>query len=242
MTTAAVLSTATDSPAPAAGRLLSRLLAGAPELVLNHHQHPDRQQVENYIAGKFADEHNAQISHFMPLLLTVSCLKKYSAAVGLRTANDKLFVDHYLPEGAFAAVQALDSNKQLHRQQVVEIGNLVSTQRGSSQLLFIILTSLLHKAGAEWVIFTATRQVQQLLVRLNLPTISLCTAEKSRLGDQGEHWGSYYDNQPEVMAIKVDDAFYTLIDNRFARIIMQQYQHTTATLAHSFRAAQFTGV
>ena len=178
----------------------------------------------------------------MPLLLTVSCLGKYSAAVGLRTASETLFVDHYLPEGAFTAIQALDSNKQLHRQQVVEIGNLVATQRGSSQLLFIILTSLLHKAGAEWVIFTATRQVQQLLGRLNLPAISLCAAEKSRLADQGASWGSYYDNQPQVMAIKVDEAFYTLIDNRFARILMQQYQRTTSTLAHSFRAAQFTGV
>ena len=52
----------------------------------------------------------------------------------------------------------------------------------------------------QWVVFTATREVRNLLRRLSYPAHVLGPAACERLPDRGAAWGSYYAHDPSVMA------------------------------------------
>ncbi len=80
-------------------------------------------------------------------------------------SNGKLFVEQYLPR----PVEEVISEKlgiAVARDQILEIGNLVSTWKGSSLLLFIVIGEVMERLGYRYVIFTGTREVKALLGRL----------------------------------------------------------------------------
>lgn len=160
---------------------------------------PERAAVEAYIHDRFAGVHRAEVTHFLPNLISLRCGGEYSAAVGLAPAgNGKVFAEHYLD----APVEQVISEKLgLHvaRDQIVEIGNLVSTWKGSSLLLFIVIGEVMERLGYHYVMFTGTREVKALLARLRYSPIVLADADPARLPDGGASWGSYYSNNPQVM-------------------------------------------
>ena len=57
----------------------------------------------------------------------------------------------------------------------------------------------LHRAGFEWVVFTATQQLIGIFTKLGLPLLALSVADATRLGDAANDWGSYYETQPIVV-------------------------------------------
>lgn len=61
---------------------------------------PGRQATEAFIGARFALEHGARISHFLPLLLALRDAEGVlQAAVGIRSALDQsLFLERYLPQ------------------------------------------------------------------------------------------------------------------------------------------------
>lgn len=170
-----------------------------PDFQLHTPGAPKRDSIESYIKNRFWDAHRAQVSHFLPNIISLCCSDAYSAAVGLAPAvNGSLFAETYLAE----PVEQVIANKlgvSIDRERVIEIGNLVSTWKGSSLLLFIFIGELIERLGYHWVLFTATREVQRLLARLHYSPIILADADPQVLPDAGASWGSYYANQPRVM-------------------------------------------
>lgn len=165
-----------------------------------------RAEVEAYISGKFRRSYGAQIEKYMPYLLTVSCGDSYSAALGIRNAGSgRLYLESYL-EDSIESVLTQRLSADVRRDRLVEIGNLVSTWRGSSQLLFLFLTLLLEKIGCEWVAFTATEEVAQLIRKMNFKAVTLCEARREQVGGDAGKWGSYYETRPHVMAGPVAEA------------------------------------
>ncbi len=161
---------------------------------------PGRAAVEAYIAATFREQYDAQIEHFLPVLLTIETGTTIEAALGLRFGDQRpLFVEHYLDRSVEAELAA----RGLPNSAIVEIGNLVSTRAGCSQLLFILLAELLDNLGCDTGVFTATAQVQQLLGKIGCELIPLCTADGTRLGAQLSQWGSYYATAPRVVASSV---------------------------------------
>lgn len=160
---------------------------------------PERAEVEAYIHNRFAGVHCAEVTHFLPNIISLRCGGEYSAAVGLAPAgNGKVFAEQYLD----APVEQVISEKlglQVARNQIVEIGNLVSTWKGSSLLLFIVIGEVMERLGYHYVMFTGTREVKALLARLRYSPIVLADADPGRLPDGGASWGSYYTNHPQVM-------------------------------------------
>lgn len=160
---------------------------------------PERASVEAYIHDCFAGVHHAEVTHFLPNLISLRCGGEYSAAVGLAPAgNGKVFAENYLD----APVEQVVGEKlglQVARDQIVEIGNLVSTWKGSSLLLFIVIGEVMERLGYHYVMFTGTREVKALLARLRYSPIVLVDADPSKLPDGGASWGSYYTNNPQVM-------------------------------------------
>ncbi len=158
-----------------------------------------RKLVESYIHDKFHKQYDADIKQFLPHILSMKCNENLCATVGIRTAEtEPLFLENYL---RFPIEQEIGKyfKTAIKRENIVEIGNLVSTWRGSSQLLFIFLTDLLCRLDREWVVFTATKEVELLLKKMHFSPVHLADASLSMLDDDKETWGSYYDNNPKVM-------------------------------------------
>lgn len=158
-----------------------------------------RAQVEEYIRARFAGRHGACVTHFLPELLTLGSEGQYCAAVGLaRAADGPLFAEVYLDAPVEDAIAAR-TGEAAQREQILEIGNLVSTWRGSSLLLFVFLSEVIDRLGFRWVVFTATREVEALLARLGYAPVALAQADPARLPDGGAAWGGYYRNRPRVV-------------------------------------------
>lgn len=161
---------------------------------------PGRHAVEAYIATAFHDQYAAHIDHFLPVLLTIENGDEIEAALGIRFGeNESLFLEHYLDQSISDEL----AQRDIANEAIVEIGNLVSTRAGCSQLLFILLAELLDHLGRDTAIFTATAQVRQLLEKIGCELIPLCDADGSRLGDQLGQWGHYYETSPRVVASDV---------------------------------------
>jgi hypothetical protein len=52
--------------------------------------------------------------------------------------------------------------------------------------------------GLEWVTFTGNIGLVNSFHRLGLKPVTLCAADPDRLGDERQHWGSYYESKPWV--------------------------------------------
>jgi hypothetical protein len=158
-----------------------------------------RDRVEEYIRARFAGRHGARVTHFLPNLFTLGRGDDYCGAVGLAAAaNGPLFAETYL-DAPVEQLIAQRTGVRVARSDVLEIGNLVSTWKGSSLLLFVFLSEVIDRLGTRWVLFTATREVEALLARLNYAPVVLADADPARLADGGTSWGSYYRKLPRVM-------------------------------------------
>ncbi len=125
--------------------------------------------------------------------------------------DQRLFLEQYIDAPAELILGRL-LKCSVERGSLVEIGNLVATWRGSSQMLFIALAALIVQVGAQWAVFTATPEVQKLLGRLGVKQYVLGTAEGSKLGEQLTDWGTYYNSSPSLVAVNAVHAL-----NIFAR-------------------------
>lgn len=159
----------------------------------------ERGAVEGFIRDRFAAVHHAEINHFLPeLLALVDSHARLTAAVGARLAvAEPLFIEQYLHNPIEHAV-SLIADSPVERRQIVEVGNLASRNAGSARLIIVAMTWLLARHGLEWVVFTGAATLINSFQRLGLDPLLLCDADPSRLTEGQEHWGSYYDQHPQV--------------------------------------------
>ena len=166
---------------------------------LHSSQASSRPAVEDCIRAQFAQCHGAQITHFLPELISLGCQTRICGAVGLSpAARSRLFAESYLDTSVEFAIAAA-SGQAVMRRDVLEIGNLVSRWKGSSLLLFVFLSELIERLGFRWAVFTATPEVERLLAKLKFSPAVLGQAKPERLADAGASWGSYYQRAPRVM-------------------------------------------
>ena len=165
-----------------------------------------RDGVESYIRARFAQRHGAQVTHFLRGLIALGDGERHCGAVGLASAGDgPLFAETYLDRPVEQLV-ADATGQHVERREILEIGNLVSTWKGSGLLLFVFLTELVARLGYRWVLFTATHEVEALLGRIGHAPVVLAEADPARLPDRGASWGSYYARGPRVMFGEVPPA------------------------------------
>ncbi|WP_298768886.1 thermostable hemolysin [uncultured Shewanella sp.] len=170
------------------------------------HTHPTikRRTVECYINQRFNQVYQANIHHFMPILLEVSLKESLQATIGLTPGYFKHFyLEQYLLSSAESLLSEL-TQQPIERHSIIEIGNLATSHDSSGLILFSLMTSLLNKAQYEWIIFTATDEVKRLLERLNITLIPISLAQQNV---EQSHWGEYYKNNPQVMAADLKKIF-----------------------------------
>lgn len=206
-----------------------------PEFQLHTPGAPTREDVETYIRDRFWEVHHAHINHFLLNIVSLRCGGNYSAAVGLAPAVEgKLFSETYLPR----AIEQVISDKlgiSVSRNQVAEIGNLVSTWKGSSLLLFIFIAEMLERLGYQWLVFTATLEVRRLLAHLHFSPVVLANATPQALPDGGISWGDYYANQPQVMCGDIRPALARARKNSMYRATLAVISRQLDVLCEDYR-------
>lgn len=196
---------------------------------------PQRQQIETFIRQRFAHAYQADIHNFMPYLLNTTADTKINAAIGVSPATEhKLFVEHYADQ-PIEQILSLATGKSVSRNAIAEVGNLAARSGGASQSLFILITAILHEAGYDWVIFTATQQVSNMLRRLKLKTFELHKADPKRLPDHGASWGNYYSHNPTVVAGKLAESLQALTQREVIRFLLDSYQPQIKAIAKQLR-------
>ncbi len=167
---------------------------------------PLRPQAEAFIKDVFLEHHQAQVSSFLPALFAVfDEAGVANSALGVRNAaKEQLYLENYLDEPIETLIQPF-AGKPVKRGQVVEIGNLASQNSLSCKALFVHITQHLQDQGVEWITCTGTSVLRIVFRRLGIKAVAIHEADQSRLGDEQYAWGSYYDNDPQVMLINVQE-------------------------------------
>ena len=158
-----------------------------------------RAPFEAFIQQRFRTAHGAEIRHFMPELFGMhNSDGQLCAVAGVRRAHlEALFLERYLDEPIEPLISAA-AGRAVDRKVIVEVGNLAASDTGSARLSIIAITYLLAMGGLEWVTFTGNIGLVNSFHRLGLKPVTLCAADPQRLGDERQHWGSYYESKPWV--------------------------------------------
>ncbi|MFW5451778.1 MAG: thermostable hemolysin [Methylophagaceae bacterium] len=197
----------------------------------------NRSSIEQYVADSFNNSYQAKITEFLPYLLSTQSDNKLTATIGFQPAATKqpLFLEQYLSKTIESTLSDL-LKKTIPRDQIVEVGNLTSGHQGrASQILFILSVAILHQADFKWVTFTATKQVQTLLKKLNLNTQKVCKANPADLLNSPSSWGNYYDDKPTVLVGNLTDAIEQLNSHKVVQFILQNYHHTVIEIAEQIK-------
>lgn len=165
---------------------------------------PDRQKIEQFVHDVFAKTYSADVQQFMPTLVSLRDEHgQLLAAFGMRKASEApLFLERYL-DLPVETVFSQRFNRVISRSQITEIGNLaVANPRNAGVLIAHVIQHSLD-IGVEWCVATAHHSLQNGLIKGGRDVFALQAADKNRLSlAEQATWGSYYDNAPQVVAVR----------------------------------------
>lgn len=163
--------------------------------------HPARGDVEAFIAAVYRERYDARLDAFLPHLLAFRDPDgRIDAAIGVRCGEEgPLFVERYLDQPADVALARRLGTVRVDRSEFAEVGNFAARSPGDARRVIVRMTALLHAAGRRWVLFAATRQLQNAFERLRLDVFPLAPATPDRIGASAPTWGSYYETDPVLM-------------------------------------------
>jgi hypothetical protein len=189
-----------------------------------------RNMAERFIHKQFARYYGANVTDFLPFLLTIESAGGIRGGLGIRPADARpLFLEQYLLNSIEDEAEKIHG-LTVRRHALVEIGNLACARRGLSQLMFITLTAYLQRMGIDWVACNATCLVQNNFARLGFEYHPLCVADKNLLQGGFSQWGSYYDSRSEVTLINVHQAYRCLTSNPFSLVRLQAIESMSNSL------------
>ncbi|MBD0785949.1 thermostable hemolysin [Vibrio sp. Y2-5] len=172
--------------------------------------HPQRSDIEHYIAQRYSLAFDAHLNSFMPTFMALMEGEEIRSLCGFRVASDEpLFLEQYLDEPADKLLNHVfhqplsvenTANNRIERSNLIEFGQLASFSKGFSTLHFLLMTKKLVESGYEWCIFTATDPLYAMMSRLGLESTVLAEADPSRIPDATYTWGNYYQHQPRIVA------------------------------------------
>lgn len=197
---------------PARKPATGRAPAGGFELF--EHVGADRAAVEAFISDCFAESFGCRIEAFMPRLFSLRDRDgEICGALGLRSANRKLFLEQYL-DTPIEKIIAARTGASVERRTIVEVGHFSGAFPGAVRAMIGLLTERLHHEGAEWVAFTGTTSLRNAFFRLGLAPVDIQAATADRLpAEERAAWGSYYDHAPHVLIGNVLDGYRAMLPN-----------------------------
>jgi len=196
-----------------------------------------RTELQRFIAEKFNATHGASISEFLPYLVSIENPMGKSAGIGVRPGvNGEFFLQKYLAKPIEQLIAGI-SQAPCDKHRLVEIGNFAADNPMLGATLFSILAKTLQESGFQWMIFTATLEVEKMISYLNCQPVVLGEACASKLGADARNWGNYYQRKPKVMACHLDNAIgIAQMNSRIAKVFAQ-YAWQIAELSFSLSTA-----
>ncbi|MGD8873592.1 MAG: thermostable hemolysin [Gammaproteobacteria bacterium] len=163
---------------------------------------PQRAAAEAFIRERFQDTYAADVCVFHPCLLGVTRGdQSITSVIGFRLASSgQFFLERYL-DGSAEQLLANATGETILRQQVVEVGNLASSDTESFRFLMIGLITLLERLPqTRWMVCTVGEKLIRLLQRTRFFPIVINKATAERLSPEDGEWGSYYRHARSVVA------------------------------------------
>ncbi len=168
---------------------------------------PDYARVCRYITERYYDVYGASIEcEYQDLLYVMNDEAQVVAACGMRSASQTLFLERYLTQPLEDTLSSV-YGCPIERSSVVETGHLTASASGAAGLLMDGLWRTLKITGYDYLVLTCTRRLSHRFRGLPLHIIARATQDEA--GHEYD-WGSYYEQQPQVMSGKIDD-----YDHRF---------------------------
>ncbi len=164
----------------------------------------DRAELEQFVHRIFARAYDANVKEFMPQLMSLrNDSGELLAVCGLRHAeNSSLFLERYLPQPVEHVISA-QSGQPVVRNDIVEIGNLAVAHPETARSLLASISLYLHGTSTTWGVFTGIPSLRNALSKLNMHLLPLGWASLAHLAEsERADWGRYYDEKPQVMAVK----------------------------------------
>lgn len=177
----------------------------------------NRRQVEAFIQRCFRQDYAAQIDIFAKhLIALIDTEQQIQAAVGYQSAaSGALFLEQYIDQPIEQRLSQA-AGKAVSRSQILEVGNLASRSSGWTRQIILGLAPFYYRQGFEWLVITVTPRVLNSFHKLGvgLELIPLCVADPNRLRHDPARWGSYFQEQPLVMAGHIGRGISRLRKNR----------------------------
>ncbi len=169
---------------------------------------PQRANLEHFIRHHYARVYQADLRHFMPLLLGLyDANGQPFAALGLRPADtEALYLEQYLDQ-PIENTLAKTVRQPLARSHIVELGHFAVARPEAAMWMILLSTAYLHASGAKWACATLIPTLAKALHRLGLEPWHIAPVDACRLSDTENQWGCYYQQQPHIFADKVEDSF-----------------------------------
>lgn len=164
----------------------------------------DRTELEQFIRNIFRQAYGANIRRFMPYLMSLrDPHDKLIAACGLRSAAlEAPFLEIYLDQ-PIEMVLSEHAGFPVERSEIVEVGNFSVAELGMARYLITAINDQLYETSKQWAVFTAVPVLRNAFIKLGMQPEILGEADISRLpAGQQKEWGSYYEQKPQVMAIR----------------------------------------
>lgn len=164
----------------------------------------DRAEIEQFIRDVFFQVCGARVRFFLPVLMSLRGPDgKLVAACGIRNAGiERLYLENYMDKPV-EQVLSERIGETVERSDIVEIGNYSVAEMGLSRQLSSVIFDQLHATSKKWAVFTAVQLVHNALVKLGITPEVLCDADINKLPPEEQtEWGSYYEQNPKVMAIQ----------------------------------------
>lgn len=164
-------------------------------------------KVGRFIRQQYFLAHGARLSQLMKNLYALQEEDgTLLGAVGLDSFSDEpRLVECYLKQPAEAYLSD-HLGETVRRDQIMEAGNLAATNLTGAILLTAFLTNEADRQQKSWALFTATAAVRAALKRIGIPYQSLLKATLDCVGNQYGDWGSYYQQDPEVVLVNVGES------------------------------------
>ena len=170
--------------------------------------HPERKKVEEFLEANYLRAFGGKLHSHYPILMSVRNKEgEILAASGFRYADgERLFLENYLDSNVEDELQKRFG--KISRNDVVEIGNLVSSDndkaRGVAFFLFRAMATYLKSQNKKIACATATLPLRRIFRLVNFKTETLAKA-CIEMVENPKDWGSYYENDPQVIAGLIDE-------------------------------------
>ena len=160
---------------------------------------PMRAAVEATIRAAYRREHGARLE-LLPRYLVADIEEgQVNGGASIRFAEDGFFSVCYLDRPIESLIEQATGIRP-ERTDLAEVGSLAAGHPGGVRDLIFAIVEHLRAQGIRWAFFTATARLRTLLSRSGIPLIELAAASPARIAD-ARSWGSFYENDPRVMAV-----------------------------------------